>query len=120
MNAPSGPMRSAPTVPTLWSAGAPGRAQLDHSPVAFAARSGQFVLGQWRDDDSGADRVDPGTPLSPPHGFGHHSQRVPAFGELIGVEGVPYLVRLEHERVKSSSAGVVAARPASGRRQRRE
>src|ERR1700690_2723866 len=38
-------------------AGAPGRAQIHHSPVPFAARPGQFVLGQRCDDDSGADRV---------------------------------------------------------------
>jgi hypothetical protein len=44
MNAPSRPMRSAPTAPTRLGAATPGGAKLDHAPVAVAARTGQSSL----------------------------------------------------------------------------
>ena len=97
MNAPSGPMSSAPTVPT--SSGVPARpagAEFDHAPVSLAARTGQLVAGERGEDDAGADRVDPGAALAPANGLGHHAQRVPALGELVGVERVRHLVGLEH------------------------
>ena len=96
MNAPSGPIRSAATVPTSSGVpAAPDGAQLDHAAVALAARAGQLVLGQRGDDDAGADRVDPRAAPAPAHGLGHHPQRVPALGELVGVERVRHLIGLE-------------------------
>ena len=121
MNAPSGPMRRAPTVPT--SSGVPARpagAQLDHAPVSLAARTGQLVLGEGRDDDAGADRVDPRAALAPPHRLGHHPQRVPALGELVGVERVRHLVRLEHRKSEQLVGGRGRQRLVLLGRQRRE
>ena len=43
----------------IRGAGAPGRGQLDHAPVSLAARTGQLVLGERREDYAWADRVDP-------------------------------------------------------------
>ena len=71
------------------SAGAPGRRELDHAPVSLAARAGQLVLGERRDDDAGADRVDPRAALAPAHRLGHHAQRVAALGNLVGVKRSP-------------------------------
>jgi hypothetical protein len=34
--------------------------------------------------------------LGPPDGLGHHPQRVAPLGQLVGMEGVGHLVRLEH------------------------
>jgi len=42
----------------IQRAGAPDRRQFDHAPVSLATRTGQLVLGNRRDDDAGADRVD--------------------------------------------------------------
>lgn len=75
---------------------APGRTQFDHAPVTFAAWTAQFVPGQGRDDDSGANRIEPRTALTSFDGFRHHSQRVPTFSELVSVEGILHLIRLEH------------------------
>jgi hypothetical protein len=38
----------------------------------------------------------PGTALAPADDPGHHAQRIPALGQLIGVEGIGDLARLEH------------------------
>ena len=80
MNAPSGPIRSAPTVPTSSGCRRARPGQLDHAPVSFAAGTGQFVLGERGDDDAGADGIDPRPALAPPHGLGHHPQRIAALG----------------------------------------
>ena len=82
----------------VWSAGAPGRRQLDHAPVSLAAGTGQLVLREWGDDDAGADRVDPRAALAPPDGLGHHAQRVRTLGQLVRVQGVCHLVGLKHRQ----------------------
>jgi hypothetical protein len=54
MNPPSGPISSAPTVPTL--SGVPPRPAADTSiiaPVSFAARAAQFVSSVRGKDDAG-------------------------------------------------------------------
>jgi hypothetical protein len=61
MNAPSGPIRSAPTVPT---SAVPDGAELDQASVSLAARAGEFVSGERGEDDAGAERVDPGAALT--------------------------------------------------------
>ncbi len=81
-------------------AGAPGRGELNHAPVSLAARTCQFILGERRNHDAGADRVDPRAALAPAHGLGHRAERVSAFGDLAGVERVGRLVRLEHRQSK--------------------
>ena len=94
------------------SSGVPARPaglSLDHAPVSLTARPGQFVLGERGDDDAGADRVDPRAALAPAHGLGHHPQRVPALGELVGVQRVRHLVRLEHRQAEQLLDGVVAS-----------
>lgn len=65
--------------------GASDRAEVDHAAVALAAWPAQFILGQRRDDDAGADRVDAGAALAPPHGLGHDPQGIAALGKLVGV-----------------------------------
>jgi hypothetical protein len=78
MNAPSGPIRSAPTVYHLiWGARTPGSRHFHHAPVARAARPLQFIVGKRSDSDAGADGVDPRAALFPTNGFGHHPERVP-------------------------------------------
>jgi hypothetical protein len=74
MNAPSGPMSSAPTAHFVRSAGSSSRGDFDHLPVARAARPAEFIVGERRDDDAWADRIDPCTPLTPTHGLGHDAQ----------------------------------------------
>ena len=82
----------------VGGAGSSGGAQLDHAPVALAAWSGQFVAGERGHDDAGADRVDPCASFAPPDGLGLDPQRVAALGELVGVERVGHLVRLQHRQ----------------------
>jgi len=36
-----------------------------------------------------------GTACPPPDGFGHHPQRVPALGQLVGIERIGHLDRLQ-------------------------
>src|SRR5579862_10046357 len=64
-------------------AAAAGGGELDHASVPLAASAGQLVRGERREDDAGADRVDPGAPLAPADGLGHHAEGVPALGELV-------------------------------------
>jgi len=59
-------------------------------------RSGQLVLGERGEDNAGADRVDSRATFAPPDSLGHHPQRIPALGQLVGVEGVGHLVGCEH------------------------
>ena len=99
MNAPSGPIKKrTERADLVGGAGPAGRAQLDHAPVALAARSGQFVSGEWGHDDAGADRVDPCAPFAPSNSLCLHPQRVAALGELVGVERVGHLVGLQHRQ----------------------
>ena len=84
----------------IRGAGTPGRAQLDHASVPIAARARQLVVGERRDDDAGADRIDSRAPLAPSDGFGLDAQRVAALGELVGVQGVLNLRRLQQGQRK--------------------
>jgi hypothetical protein len=79
----------------VGSAGAARRGRLDHAPVALSARAGELVLGQRRDDDAWTDRVDPRTTLAPANRLGHHTQRIAALRDLVGVQRIRHLVRLE-------------------------
>src|SRR3954451_14685938 len=95
MNPPSGPRRSAPTVPT--SSGVPPRPAGESSimrrypsprgPVSSSVASGVKMM--------------PGlmvlirAPRLPSERPRHHAQGVPALGELVGVERVCDLFRLE-------------------------
>src|SRR5271157_109305 len=54
-------------------AGSSSRRYFNHAPIARAARPLEFVVRQGRDDDAGADRVDPRSALSPTDGLGHHA-----------------------------------------------
>ena len=66
MKAPSGRMRSALNSSNLiWSACASSRRYLKHAPTAWAVEPLQLVIGEWCDDDVGADGVALGTALSP-------------------------------------------------------
>ena len=62
---------------------------------------GKLVPGERREDNAGADRVDARAALAPAHRFGHDPQRIPALGNLIGVERVRHLLRLQHGDRKS-------------------
>ncbi len=66
-------------------------------PVAqrHVLRSGvedQLVFGERSLNDAEADRVGPSAALAPPHGLGHHSQRVAPLRKLVGVERILHLV----------------------------
>src|SRR3954471_1211599 len=101
MNAPSGPRRSAPTVPT--SSGVPPRPAGESSimrrypsprgPVSSSVASGVKMM-------PGLIVLIRAAPLAPPNGLGHHAQGVPALGELVGVERVCDLIRLEDWEVQ--------------------
>src|ERR1035437_1413876 len=78
----------------IWRTGAPGGAKFDHASVALASWAGQLILCKGRDNDSRADRVDTRSALAPPYRLRHHAQRIPALGELVGMQGVHHLVRL--------------------------
>ena len=73
-----------------------GGAGIDHKPVTLASWPGQFVSGQWSENDAGADGIDPRTTLTPTNSLCGNPQRVPSFGNLVGVERVGDLVRLQH------------------------
>src|SRR5918998_4770392 len=62
---------------------ATGWAELDHAPVALPPGTGQLVLRQRRDDDAGADRVDPGATPAPADRLSHHSQGISSLGQLV-------------------------------------
>lgn len=111
INPPSGPMRSAPTVPT--SSGMPARlaAELDHTPIPFAAWPGEFVLGERGHNDPRADRVDPRASLAPANRLGHHAQRVPAFRELVCVKGIGHLVGPQERKPEQLLNGCGGQRP---------
>jgi hypothetical protein len=67
-------------------------------------------FAEVRDDDARADRVDPPAAPAPPHGLGHHPQRVRSLGQLIGVQRVRHLVRFHNTVVKRFPAAFVTAR----------
>jgi hypothetical protein len=79
-------------------AAATGRAQLDHPAVARSARPAELVARQRGENDSRADGVDPRAALAPADRLGHDPQRVAALGELVGVEGILYLVGLQERQ----------------------
>src|ERR1019366_613317 len=79
--------------------------QLEHAPVALATRSSQFVPGKRRDDDARTDGVHSGPARAPPNRLGHDSQRVPPFGQLVGVKSVLDLVGLQHGKTEQFVGG---------------
>jgi len=98
MNVPSGPIRSAPTTPT--SSGEPPRPAGEILIMRlYSSPRGPFnsSLASGVKNFARADRVDPCAALVPPHCLGHYAQRMSALGDLLCVEGIGHLIRLEHQ-----------------------
>ena len=84
----------------VWRAAEACGQGCDHAAIAFPARPGLFVLGEGREDDAGADRVDPRATLASSHRLGHHAQRIAAFGNQMGIERVRHHIGLQYRQGK--------------------
>ena len=84
MNAASGPMNNAPTIPT--SSGVPARPAGDSSIIRrYPSRRGPLSSSFA----SAANRVGPCAAPAPPNGLGHDTRRIPPLSQLVGVQRVP-------------------------------
>ena len=72
------------------------RRYLQHAPIARPAWPLKLIIGERRDDDAGADRVDPCAALFRTNCLCHDAKRVAALRYLIRVQGILDLVRLRH------------------------
>jgi hypothetical protein len=84
----------------VGSSGASCRCQLEHSTIPLTARPSQFVSGEGGDDNARADGVDSGPALAPADGFGHDPQGIPAFGQLVRLEGVFDQTGVQHGKME--------------------
>lgn len=94
---PSGPISRAATFAT--SSGVPTRPasrNFDHALVPWTAWTRELILGQRREDDPPADRVDAGAALALADCLSHDAQRIAALRYLVGAQRVLDLVRLQH------------------------
>lgn len=69
---------------------------LDHALVPWTAWTRELILGQRREDDPPADRVDAGAALALADCLSHDAQRIAALRYLVGAQRVLDLVRLQH------------------------
>jgi hypothetical protein len=106
MNPLSGRIRSAPTVPT--SSGVPAR-PAGHSSIIrrYPSPPGPVIssLAIGVKMMPGLIVLTRASRLPPLHGLGHHPQRVSALGQLVGVQRVPHLVRLQHRQAEQLIGG---------------
>src|SRR4051812_408193 len=84
----------------VWSANSSSRGNLEHPPIPFATWTSQFISGKRSHDNAGADCVYPSTPFPPAHCFGHHTQGISAFRELVRVKGILHLLRMQERQTQ--------------------
>lgn len=65
-----------------------------HILVEIATGTIEFVQRQWRDNDAGGNGIEPSTTLTPRYGLRHNALFIAALGQLVGVEGIPDVLRL--------------------------
>lgn len=64
-----------------------------HILIEIATGTLELVQRQRRDDDAGGNVIEPGPPLAPLHRLGHDPLLVAALGQLVGMEGIPDVLR---------------------------